>query len=205
MADNPKTLDGFLTKYKSIEGTPITHTKIGDVKLGIYGGSYSIPDQLSQHFFTLYQKEVLIGKKKSYLTEVQLPEKGPVLVDIDERYSKSITERQHTDEHILDIIGLYIDKLKELIKEEQLADFNIPVFVMQKDKINVTDDCVKDGIHLIFGLIFSYAVRLHSLAQYLRLPMVFPGLPIFSSQSLWQSFDIQSNFVLLAECSNQQG
>jgi len=148
------------------------------------------------------QEDIIQVPGEGETTELATSTEGE---DIDERYSKSITERQHTDEHILDIIGLYIDKLKELIKEEQLADFNIPVFVMQKDKINVTDDCVKDGIHLIFGLIFSYAVRLHSLAQYLRLPMVFPGLPIFSSQSLWQSFDIQSNFVLLAECSNQQG
>jgi len=204
MADNPKTLDGFLTKYKSIEGTPITHTKIGDVKLGIYGGSYSIPDQLSQHFFTLYQKEVLIGKKKSYLTEVQLPEKGPVLVDIDERYSKSITERQHTDEHILDIIGLYIDKLKELIKEEQLADFNIPVFVMQKDKINVTDDCVKDGIHLIFGLTMSHACQMvlrdHVIEE---IGDIYGDLPLINSYE--QLIDIgisrgKTNWQLYGSC-----
>ena len=45
MTHEPKTLDGFLQKYKTRDGKPVTHTRIGSPEHGIYGGSYSIPDE----------------------------------------------------------------------------------------------------------------------------------------------------------------
>ena len=109
----PLTLEGFLTKHKS--DVSLTHTKIGNTALGIYGGAYHIPNSDKARFYELYEKEVINEGKDSYLTEVQLPEKGPILVDIDERYDTIINKRQHSTEHIIDLISLYIDKIISLV------------------------------------------------------------------------------------------
>ena len=154
---SPLTLEGFLTKHKSDE--TCTHTKIGNTALGIYGGAYNIPISDIPRFYNLYSKEVIIGGKDAYLTEAQLPEKGPILVDIDERYNTEVSERQHSTEHIIDLISLYIEKISSMIELDDPDWFQIPVYVMQKDNINQTSDCIKDGIHIIFGLTLSHTCQ----------------------------------------------
>ena len=154
----PLTLEGFLTKHKS--DASLTHTKIGNTALGIYGGAYHIPNSDKARFYELYEKEVINEGKDSYLTEVQLPEKGPILVDIDERYDTIINKRQHSTEHIIDLISLYIDKIISLVTLTDSDKFCIPIYVMQKDTINNTGECVKDGVHIIFGLTMSHACQM---------------------------------------------
>ena len=53
-----------------------------------------------------------------------------------------------------------IEKIKDMIQVPDYQDFNIPVYVMEKDNINVTENCVKDGIHLIFGISLSHTCQL---------------------------------------------
>ena len=151
MQNIPHTLEGFLTKYKTKDGEKITHTRIGDVSLAIYGGSYSIPENMMGAFNKLYLKTVINGGSPSYLTEVQLETGGAILIDLDERYETDVTERQHKYGHIEDLIGLYVEKILEII--EPIGEFTIPCYIMEKDNINSTNDSyVKDGIHIIFGL-----------------------------------------------------
>lgn len=156
----PKTLEGFLTKNKSNGSETITHTNIGNVGLGIYGGSYSIAEDDIDAFQSLYLKDVIKGGKDSYLTEVQLIDSGQVLVDIDERYDVDLEDRVHTDDHILDLIELYIEKIKDMVIISDTADFKIPVYVLEKDNINRTPKYVKDGIHLVFGVSFSHSCQI---------------------------------------------
>jgi P4 family phage/plasmid primase-like protien len=154
MNQDPKTLEGFLKLCKTEKSDTPTHTKIGDKKLGIFAGSYSISKENEKKFYNLYHKEVFINKKPAYLTESQDRDVGPLVVDVDERYSSDITERQHTDEHINDLIGLYIDKIREITNIGESITF--PVFIMEKDDINSDNpDYVKDGIHIYFGLLFD--------------------------------------------------
>jgi len=179
---SPLTLEGFLTKYKSNGSQTITHTRIGDTKLGIYGGAYCVPDDNMGRFYELYNKEVISGNSPSYLTEAQFPEKGVVLVDIDERYSKSTTERYHTDDHIVDLIGLYMEKITSMIKEDNPFEINIPVYVMQKEDINPTPDYVKDGIHLIFGITMTHGCQMilrHRVVE--EIGDIFEDLPLINS------------------------
>ena len=155
MDQDPKTLDGFLTLYKADKNDKASHTKIGNQKFGIFGGSYNIPEEKLETFYKLYHKEVFINKKMLYLTERQQSDGGPVLIDLDERYSSDIKERQHTNEHILELLGLYIDKIKELINIDE-DEITFPVFIMEKDDINSDNpDYVKDGIHIFLGLMLS--------------------------------------------------
>ena len=51
---SPLTLEGFLTAHKSNGSGDITHTKIGNTQLGIYGGAYSIPQEKFDEFYNLY-------------------------------------------------------------------------------------------------------------------------------------------------------
>ena len=179
---SPLTLEGFLTAHKSNGSGDITHTKIGNTQLGIYGGAYSIPQEKFDEFYNLYCKEVIQGGKDAYLTEAQMPEGGPIVVDIDERYSTSIGERQHSEDHILDLIGLYTEKIVEMIDLGSHEEFELPVYVMEKDDINKTTDCTKDGIHIIFGIQATHACQMVLRQKIIaEINDIFEDLPLTNS------------------------
>ena len=94
---------------------PFTHTRIGDKNKGgdIYGGTWNIPDDLMPQFWKLYHKKVFKKGNKEYLTEVQDKENGgPILIDLDMRFDKTIQTRVFGLSHISDIIELYgIDQI----------------------------------------------------------------------------------------------
>ena len=105
----------------------ITHTRIGGEN--IYGGAYSIPEDKMDEFYRLYHDQVFVRKKKEYLTEKQNTNNGAIMIDFDFRY-KGRTKRQHSDEHILDIIELYITTLKKIINfdEKEFFIYVITIF-----------------------------------------------------------------------------
>ena len=148
-----KRLDDFLKQYRAEKGTNITNTRIGSKDLNIYGGSYNIPDDKYSEFLDIYYKSKIQNNCDEYLTEKQLLEDGPLLVDIDLRYDSNIKTRQHSDEHIIDIITLYLNKIEEIYVLDQETKFN--VYVLQKSDVNILEDKTKDGIHLIFTLKMS--------------------------------------------------
>ena len=114
-----KDLSEFLYKHcaktteDSNSGTTYTHTRIPDKDLNIYPGSYIIPKESLPEFYALYYDHIFVKKKKEYLTEKQLEKKNPLLVDFDFRYNYHVETRQHTKEHIIDMIVLYLEELKE--------------------------------------------------------------------------------------------
>ena len=130
----------------------VTHTRIGNEKLNVYGGSYSIPKEELDTFHRLYYEHIFVKNRKEYLTEKQLDGNGPILVDFDFRYDYSVTTRQHEQSHIQDMIYLYLEQLKELLEIEQFRAF--PIFIMEKPHVNRVDEKqeTKDGIHMIIGL-----------------------------------------------------
>ena len=133
MAEVYYTIEGFLTKYKTKDDDKPSHTKIGDKKTGLSGGSYCIPDDKMNDFYKLYIKSVFDKKELNYLTEVPRQDSGPILIDVDERYDADISERQHDIlAHIFDLINLYFEKLCEMT-DQQLT--NVPVYVFEKHEI----------------------------------------------------------------------
>ena len=62
-----KSLNAFLKKRKRKKDGDFTHTRIGNVALGIYGGSYFIPTSDRDEFYKLYHKHVFVDKKPEYL------------------------------------------------------------------------------------------------------------------------------------------
>jgi len=139
---------------------PITHTRIGSKDDGITGGSYNIPDEKYDQFLEIYYNHVFINGANEYLTEKQR-ENGPIAVDLDFRYDYSITARQHTQEHILDFINLYLEELKKIYIF--VENTKIDVFVFEKPEVNRVEEkkITKDGIHIIFGLCADRGVQMH--------------------------------------------
>ena len=148
MTSKNSNLDDYLKSNLAAKGSSFTHTRIGEKSLKIYGGSYSIRD--NKKFIDAYYEKVFVKHEKEYLTEKQLIEDGPILVDIDLRYDHSITKRQHTQEHILDCVMLYAEKCAKLLNISN--DASIDVYVMEKSDVNRLDLKTKDGIHMIIGM-----------------------------------------------------
>ena len=135
------SFDEFLRKHmikndeKNDEQKNPTNTRIGDKKSNIYGGSYHIPDEEYETFLNLYYRDVLYKNGIEYLTEKQRNGDGPIVVDLDFRYGMDIKERQHTKEHIQDLVMSYLDVLKTMFQFDSSVKFN--VFVLEKPSVNV--------------------------------------------------------------------
>ena len=153
-------LTDFLIKHngKNTQGV-LTHTRIGDNDK-IYGGSYCIPPEELPAFYQLYCDHIFVKGQREYLTEKQI-ENGPLLVDLDFRYNHEVDSRQHTPEHIYDIISLYLEELKEFFLFDNDSTFEI--FVMEKPHVNRVSNpqapVTKDGIHLLFGLQIDHIMQ----------------------------------------------
>jgi len=137
-----------IKKSKAEKGSVFTHTRIPDKQLNVFGGIFNI--EYNEKFWKLYHHNVFVDKNKEFLTEKQLTDNGPLLIDVDLRYETSVKSRQHTKEHIVDLIGLYATKLNEIYNID--ADHPIDVYVMEKPNVNALEDKTKDGIHMIFTL-----------------------------------------------------
>lgn len=159
-----KDLNEFLAKHctnkNDKKDISPTHTRIPDMNLNIYGGSYIIPKEDLPQFYKLYYNHIFVNKKMEYLTEKQ-QENGPILIDVDLRYSHNVETRQHTKEHIVDLINLlYLEELKEFFQFEPNKPF--PVFVFEKPTVNRLQDgsLTKDGIHIIIGIQMNHVMQL---------------------------------------------
>jgi len=184
MSSSYKDLTELLTKHngKTNSKESVTHTRIGDKTRQIYGGAYVIPPEMLETFFVHYYDKVFIKNQMEYLTEKQLPDTGPILIDFDFRYDYSTDSRQHSREHIQDMVLLYLEELKSFFTFVEKIEF--PVYVMEKPKVNRLEDksLTKDGIHMIIGVQMD-----HTMQQMLRrnildkLPEMWDDLPITNS------------------------
>ena len=148
MANTTMSFSKYLNdNYEKIKGTH-THTRIGDKTDKISGGTYSITNE--EEFMTKYYDHVFVKGNKEYLTEKQFKEDAPIVIDVDMRYSTGITTRQHTENHVIDLIDMYFNHIAKVCDTPDAQ--KIEVFVMEKPKVNVLDTKTKDGVHIIIGL-----------------------------------------------------
>jgi hypothetical protein len=118
----------FLSQHSLPKGStaPITHTRIGDQSLNIYGDSYHIPENKLDQFYVLYYDYAFVKGYKEYLTETQ--NGNSMAVDLGFRYSYDTTEKQYTKETIDDIVCLNSEVIKEHLKLEEDVPFNVYVY-----------------------------------------------------------------------------
>jgi len=148
-----KDIKEFLAKHtaKAGSGAQFTHTRIASKELNIFGGAFVIPKEELTLFHSLYYEHIFVNKNKEYLTEKQI-ENGPMAIDFDFRYSYDVETKQHTKEHIQDMVLLYLEELKEYFVFEENKPFDI--FIFEKPNVNRLADgsLTKDGIHMMIGI-----------------------------------------------------
>lgn len=125
-------VEDWLRSRKAAKGEEYTHTKIGDKALNIYAGTYNISESDRKVFQKKYYKAAFTDGIKHYLTEKQLIENGPVMIDLDMRYPTTIKEKQHSEEHVLDFIMAYLEKCNDVINVTE--NVSVDAFVMEKKK-----------------------------------------------------------------------
>jgi len=148
MSKMKQSFDSYLNSYYSQKGEGHTHTRIGDNALSVKGGVYTISNL--NEFYSKYIKHVFEDSKFEFLTEKQHLDAGPLLVDFDFRYDTSIEEKQHTLEHITSMIDLYFQEISNMLNIPRST--TIPVFIFEKEDVNMLDEITKDGIHMIIGI-----------------------------------------------------
>ena len=80
---------------------------------------------------------------------------GPILCDIDFRFSEDHTKRLYKKIHIDQLFNAYLDVLSRVFEMDE--DTRFPVFIMEKpaprlETSKTNEKYVKDGIHIIIGL-----------------------------------------------------
>ena len=160
-----------------------TNTRIGDKTLNIFSGSYHISEEEYGEFLDLYYKEVIVNKKPEYITETQLDKNGPILIDVDLRFSYDVDTRFYTNDHIEDLLDAYLGELKNIYQFDDEIKF--PVYIFEKSSVNRVEEkqITKDGIHIIIGIQAD-----HITQQILRKNMI-PKL-----EEIWGDFPITNTW-----------
>jgi P4 family phage/plasmid primase-like protien len=173
------------SKNESNKSAVITHTRIGDKKTEIYGGSYNIPHESLDVFYKYYINHVFNNNHYEYLTEKQLNNNGPLLLDFDFRYDINVINRQHNVDNIIDIICVYLDTISNMfVMDNESVTF--PIYVMEKPNVNIVKDkeYTKDGIHIIFGIQMDNTLQMLLRSKILKNIEEVCDLPITNS---WDS------------------
>lgn len=161
-------------------GLSFTHTRIPSQEHGVSGGTFCILPEKLPEFWSKYSKHVITNRRHEYLTEKQLQNAGPILVDLDFRYGAHIDSRQHTKEDVENIIGLYMDEISKMLNIECGEKKEVSVFVFEKPNVNTDDDSyTKDGIHLVIGIHADRVIQ-HMLRNAIlkKIPEILKHLPL---------------------------
>ena len=172
--------DAFIKQRYSKKGEQHTHTRIGSEKLGISGGTYTVPSDDIGEFYRKYTDHVFMQGRQEYLTERQLIDNGPGLIDIDERYDPAIETRQHTKEHISNLVETIIDQLSDMVV--LTPGTLLPIFVFEKPDVNLLEDTTKDGVHILIGMKMDRALQMMLRKRLLKqMPTIWGDLPLTNS------------------------
>jgi phage/plasmid-associated DNA primase len=186
----------------------ITHTKIGlidnenkesnKIKYKIYPGKYYIPKEDREEFYKHYVNEVFMKKKKEYLTEKQLKDVSPLLLDFDFRYDVNITAHQHSKYDILNMINCYLHEIQNIF---QMNEDVFSIYIFEKKNVNVVKekDYTKDGIHVLFSLHIE-----HEIQEWIRNQMIMKLQDIWKHLPLTNTFDKILDDGITKGCTNWQ-
>ena len=187
-----KDLNEFLAKHSAKNDQKgngdiisFTHTRIPDKEQNIYPGAYIIPTEELDIFYSLYYENIFVKNRKEYLTEKQLEQNGPMAVDLDFRYKHDINTRQHTREHISDMICEYLEVLKDCYLIT--ADKIFSVYIFEKPNVNRLADgsLTKDGIHMIIGAQIDHTMQVLIREKMItKLADIWQDLPLINT---WDS------------------
>jgi P4 family phage/plasmid primase-like protien len=154
----------FLEKYRIFKTTSgqDEEPKISDkpTVTNITGGSYYIPPENMDTFYTNYVKALNEGKKPTYLeTPNRDLDYGVVKVDFDFRYpGDNGLKRMYSKDMIKSIATVYQDNIKKYF---QCSDEDLTCFVTERTKPYKLEkeDKIRDGFHLFFNIGLPYSFQ----------------------------------------------
>lgn len=172
-------LDQALKQFVTNDRNVVTHTKIGNPELNIYGNKYFINSENEKKFYDTYKRVVLKEKQEAYITEKQL-EIGKIAIDLDFRYLQTVQTKQHGDEHIDDFVEMLINILNNVFNNTENQPLHI--YILEKPTVNQCEDKTKDGIHIILNIICDFPTKMIIRDQIIKeLPDIWGDLPITNS------------------------
>jgi P4 family phage/plasmid primase-like protien len=168
----------YINKIKNADTDPtndesvsITHTRMGSDSMYCHAGSYSIPSIEKDYwdpgpeFWGRLYKSLFVDNEQLSLTEKHLPNKGPILIDIDMKFDKDLYSkkcfkdkdskitRRHTKEQLMELCK----EVVEIIKNElDIEHSKIQIFVLERDSPYLDKEFVKDGIHIQIPIYTEY-------------------------------------------------
>lgn len=181
MTHKSGNFDEFINNKKAEKGGTYTHTRIGSKELNIYGGTYNITDEDEKNFTEKYYEKIFVKGKEEYITEKQLIENGPILIDLDFAYDKNVKKKQHTKDHVIDGVYCYCENILKLLNIPNGE--SIDVFVLEKSQVNQLEQKTKDGIHIIIG------ITMHKGLQVLLRSLVLDEL-----KNIWSDLPIKNTW-----------
>ena len=141
------TIYNFLEEHRADKGGIYTHTSMDNPK-----GIFYIPNQDLDTFYSLYEKAIF-DNNRLHLIEKHC-QIGPVIIDLDFRYSINIENRLHNYDHIKTIISLYNNEICDLFEIEK-DDPRMVSFVFERKAPYKSIGYTKDGIHIMYPFIIS--------------------------------------------------
>jgi P4 family phage/plasmid primase-like protien len=167
-----RNLYDFLTKHRAKDlNKPSTHTRIPSEEHNVYGGSYHIDKNELRTYYELYYDHVFNKNNIEHLTESQLPDAGPILIDLDFKYGPEVKTRQHDENNISDIVQEYLLQIKEFLKFQDGSE--VMIYIMQKPNVNIKENMTKDGLHIVIGIHMDKLMKIILREKMLvKLPLV---------------------------------
>jgi P4 family phage/plasmid primase-like protien len=170
-------LHNYDVKHKEYESLKVkhTHTWYGPP----YNALYRIEDHEYDTLFHLYDEAVRAGQGLHLTERHNDLERSLMIIDIDERYGLSVTQRLHTKEHIQNLVKAYNEEICKCFEIEP-DDDRLKAYVFEKPTIVTTDSEVKDGIHIMYPHIVSEQWEQKFIRKQIlkRIPEITDGLPL---------------------------
>lgn len=144
-------LCSFLVTCRNSPGTPFTHTTkpCNDPKNIWQPGTYFIPDDLKDTFWSIYNPAIFEGVVP---TLMEFPkEVFPLHVDLDFKYSTDHGLKKIYDKATLHtMVRLHQDAIRSAVDPDCFHEKMLYCIVLQKPKPRPEENFIKDGLHLHF-------------------------------------------------------
>ena len=130
------SLREFLESHQSEEVW--THTSLA-------GGKYFIGEDDIPKFYELYV-ESIIDQEKQYIVE-KSTDIGPLRIDFDFIYDRSVLKHQHTREQVTSFVNAYMTEVAQYLKIPE----KVQLFIMEKRRptLDTKKNKMKSGIHIV--------------------------------------------------------
>lgn len=145
-------IDALLSEHRTAKNTTeYTHVSMGGIT---YPGKFNFSDSKKRTKLAKYIGQAVDCGVYFSIAE-KLKEYAPIMVDIDMRYpidDHNEDERLYDNNLILNIVNIY---RKAINKYLDVSDNELQCFVFEKEKYNIKNDEIVDGIHFIFPYIVA--------------------------------------------------